>query len=369
MVRSFSYGSLLTGVALAVAAPAFADVKMGVDAWSRGDYAAAIREWKGPADKGDADAQFNLGQAYKLGRGVPQDLAKAEALFAKAAAQGHMQASDNYGLLLFQRGERAKAMPYITAAAGRGDARGQYLLGLAYFNGENVPKDWVRAYALVSLAQQAGLPQAVPALAQMDQHIPLEQRQKSVPLATQLAAEANASRARQLTAADLGTPAASTGAPASTIALAKASSAKTAGADYTRPKPPEPSIRPITDLPDGGKPATEPTKTAATPASAKPTPAKLAAAKPAPSPAKPAPAPTTSGPWRVQLGAFGVRSNADAMWNRVKNRPELASRSRLMVPAGRLTKVQAGGFASQTEAEGACRRLSAAGFSCLAVKD
>ena len=49
------------------AVPALADVKAGVDAWSRGDYAAAVREWEAPAAAGDPDAMFNLGQAYRLG--------------------------------------------------------------------------------------------------------------------------------------------------------------------------------------------------------------------------------------------------------------------------------------------------------------
>lgn len=50
--------------AMAVAAtPARADVKAGVDAWSRGDHAGAVKEWLGPAARGDADAQFNMGQA------------------------------------------------------------------------------------------------------------------------------------------------------------------------------------------------------------------------------------------------------------------------------------------------------------------
>ena len=61
---------LFAGAGLALAAPALAGVKEGVDAWTRGDFAGAIREWQGPAAAGDADAQFNLAQAYKLGRGV-----------------------------------------------------------------------------------------------------------------------------------------------------------------------------------------------------------------------------------------------------------------------------------------------------------
>jgi cell division septation protein DedD len=372
MFRSFLQKSLLAGIALAAAAPAAADVKAGVDAWSRGDYAAAIREWQGPADRGDADAQFNLGQAYKLGRGTPQDLARAEALFAKAAAQGHIQASDNYGLLLFQRGERARAMPYIIAASDRGDARAQYLLGLAYFNGENVVKDWVRAYALVSLAQQSGLSQAVPALAQMDQHIPLAQRQQSVKLARELAANADATRARQLAALDLGAPHSarpSTPVPSMSARLPSAAppepkSPVGTGADYTRPKPPAPKIPAVADLMEAAPAPANPAP--AKPAPAKPAPA-VAAAKPAP--VKPVPARPASGVWRVQLGAFGVPGNAEGLWNRVKNRPELAGHAKLFVPEGRLTKVQAGGFASQADAQAACRRLSAAGFICIPARN
>ena len=113
--------ALATGLALSL--PAMADTKAGVDAWTRGDFAAAVKEWQVQAARGDGDAVFNLGQAYRLGKGVPQDLTKAEQLFGQAAGLGHLQAADNYGLLLFQRGERPKALPYLRAAADRGDPR------------------------------------------------------------------------------------------------------------------------------------------------------------------------------------------------------------------------------------------------------
>ena len=205
-------------------APANADVKAGADAWVRGEqalrsgsvpaatqaFAQAVKEWQPYADQGDPDAQFDLAQAYKLGRGVPQDLKKAEMLYAKAAAQGHLQASDNYGLLLFQRGEHRAAMPYIKIAADRGDKRAQYLLGIAHFNEDGVPKDWVMAYALESLAAQPGadgvpgLPQAKQALIQMDKVISLQERQLAVSRATDLAAQIEANRQRQMANADLG---------------------------------------------------------------------------------------------------------------------------------------------------------------------
>jgi TPR repeat protein len=395
-----------------------ADVKAGVDAWSRGDYARAVSEWRGPAEKGDSDALFNLGQAYKLGRGVPVDLARAEDLFGKAAARGHLQAADNFGLLLFQRGEHLRALPYVKAAADRGDPRSQYLLGIAHFNGDNVAKDWVRAYALVSLAQQAGLGQAAPALAQMDKYIPLDQRQQSVNLASELAAAAQATRERQLAAVDLGAtiPAAHSApspAPAarSTAAAAPApqppaaspaprtpamvsaenavavaaraaggESPRTAGADFARPQTPAAAKPPVAAAPAAVAPVRSPAPPAiasAAPAQTKPPVPAVPRPAPAPAmpaqakPARPAPAPAsaTDGGWRVQLGAFGLPANAEAMWNRVKSRPELAGHPKLLVPSGKVARLQAGGFSSQTEAQAACSRLSAAGFPCLPVRN
>jgi cell division septation protein DedD len=369
----------LAGLALLCATPALADVKAGVDAWSLGDYAAAIGQWRGPAAAGDADAQFNLAQAYKLGRGVKQDMAMAEALFAKAAAQGHMQASDNYGLLLFQRGQRAQAMPYIRAAADRGDPRSEYLLGIAHFNGDNVPKDWVRAYALVSLAQQGGLAQAASALTQMDQHVPLEQRQAAVALSAELASQAEATRARQMAAVDLGAtvqPGSSTppatairtpvpraptivaaqDAVAAAARVAGTDSPRTAGADYARPSAP---VTPTQPRPVVAAPLPRPTT--ATP----PRPTAVAIKPPTPV----TPPAAANGQWRIQLGAFTVASNADALWNRVRSRPEVSGHPRLMVASGKATKLQAGGYASQDTAQTACSRLSAAGFTCMAVRN
>lgn len=385
----------LSGSLILCAGMARADVKAGVDAWAAGDFSRAVREWQPLADRGDPDAEFNLAQAYKMGRGVPMDLDKAETLYGAAARQGHAQAADIYGLLLFQRGDRANAMPYIKGAADHGDPRAQYILGVAHFNGDTVEKDWVRAYALVSLAQQAGLPQAANALKQMDQHIPLEDRQKAVLLSVQLANAAEAARAREATAVSLGTapigPARPAGAgagaafpatpfPASSFpatAAADGDGPDSAGADFARPAvhsglPPRTvaATPPAALSAPAAKPASKP--------AAKPAPAlvaaKPAAVSPAPAPARPreaAPAAPAgaAGPWRVQLGAFGVAGNAQALWSKISARAELAGHPRLLVPAGKLTKLQAGGFASQADAAAACARLTAAGFTCVPTRD
>ncbi|WP_346770647.1 SPOR domain-containing protein [Novosphingobium panipatense] len=315
---------VLLTLAAPVAQAATHSVKDGVDAWSNGDYAAAVRTWEPLAQKGDADALFNLAQAYKLGRGVPLDLSSAERLYGQAAEKGHVQAADAYGLLLFQEGERERALPYLQASAARGDPRAMYILGVAHFNGDLVAKDWVRAYALASLARQAGLPQAAEALARMDEHVPLADRQKSVVVAEQISAQAQANRERLNTAVELDTR------------LAQA----------------EPVARPPSP-----------------PRSPKPAPQITAAAKPKEPPAPPVAKKKASGPWRVQLGAFAVAGNAETLWSRLKGRPELAGHPRALVRVGKLTKLQATGFASRAEASAACARLSAGGFTCLPSRD
>lgn len=371
----------IAGIALvAAAAPAAASVKDGVDAWSHGDYAAAIKQWQGPAASGDADAQFNLAQAYKLGRGVKQDMKKAEELYRKAAEQGHMRAVDTYGLLLFEEGRRQEAMPWIEAAARRGEPRAQYVLGIAHFNGDLRPKDWTRAYALMTRAAAAGLPQARQSLSQMDTIIPLEQRQQGIALAGTLDEQAQQLRESELAAADLGTPQGARAAaataplytsapprPVATTAVPPSSAARaeagltsdpaanprapvTAGADYANP------VVLSSRNQRAGTPVRVHTNQAPPGATAAPPPSAARAAH------------AGEGPWRVQLGAFGDPGNANALWNRVKGRPELSGRVRFDEPAGKVKRLQAGAFASEADAKRACAALTAGGFVCVPIK-
>jgi TPR repeat protein len=354
-----------------VAAPALADVKAGVDAWSRGDYAAAVREWEGPAAAGDPDAMFNLGQAYRLGRGVVVNLGRAETLYARAAAAGHLQAADTYGLLLFQDGRREAALPYLENAARRGDPRSQYLLGIAHFNGDLVEKDWTRAYALLTLASGAGLQQAVAAIAEMDRHIPLAQRQQAAGLAIQLRNDADAARARELAAAELGVQTPAPGSaqaaaapvsrrvprPIATVAVSPSiAAARAAVAEASRATGTE-------NPAEAGASFARPSRPQVAAASAPP-PQRVSTPRTAPMVVASAPPPAAqaaSGPWRVQLGAFSVRSNAEQLWGRLSARSELSGRQRLLIPAGRVTKLQAGGFVSRSAADAACRSLKQSG--------
>lgn len=315
-----------------VATPALADVKAGVDAWAKGDFPRAITEWRPLAIAGDPDAQFNLAQAYKLGRGVPLDPALAESWFRKAALQGHLQAGDNYGLALFQAGKKTDALPWLEKSAARGEPRTQLVLGTMLFNGDGIPRDFPRAYALMTRASASGLQSAAQTLAQMDQYISPTDREKGTALAQRYALQASSSTPPRETAAKTG------GQSSGRIDVPPSRIAET----------PRPTRVPPTVTPAPAKP---------TPA--KPTPAKaVAAAKPAP---KPAPVKAT-GNWRVQLGAFRDQNNAETLWNTVRGK--LRGAQPFYPKAGGVTRLQAGGFASKADATRAC---SAARVPCVIV--
>src|SRR5438045_9708289 len=118
----------------AVAAPAATQsVKAGIEAWQRADYSAAVAIWRPLAERGDADAQFNLGQAYRLGRGVPINLSQARTWFERAAGTGHLDAETTLGLLLFQTADQAQGLKWLRQAAEQGEPRAMLVYGTALY--------------------------------------------------------------------------------------------------------------------------------------------------------------------------------------------------------------------------------------------
>lgn len=357
--RTLVRGILLC--ALLTSGPVRADVAAGVDAWVRGDYSAAVREWQVPAAAGDVDAIFNLAQAYRLGRGVPEDAARAEELYARAAATGHLRSADTYGLMLFQDGRREAALPYIQDAARRGDPRSAYLLGLAHFNGDIVPRDWVRAYALLTVASNEGLPHAAPALAQMNEHIPLAERQEASRLAVELQRQYVASgRDRLVTEpADDGSEEPGRSLPVIVAQLPQLAASASSPAART----------PITALKRPGTESSTQEGGAANSAadsvvSTLPQGSEARVGHTGSSQRQETPART----WRVQLGAFAVEGNAERLWSRLGGRSEFSGKAHLMETAGKLTMLQVGDYHSRVAAEGVCRSLKNAGQECLVIR-
>jgi len=60
---------VLLSLLLSLPLIAFATFEDGVDAFNRGDYSRAAREWQPLANAGDADAARNLGRLYQQGLG------------------------------------------------------------------------------------------------------------------------------------------------------------------------------------------------------------------------------------------------------------------------------------------------------------
>ena len=106
-----------------------ADFDKGLDAYDRGDYATALREFKPLAEKGDAYAQYNLGVMYDNGQGVPKDYKTAVKWYTLAAEQGNADAQSN--------------------------------LGVMYYHGNGVPEDNVRAHMWFNLSASTGQENAI----------------------------------------------------------------------------------------------------------------------------------------------------------------------------------------------------------------
>src|SRR4051794_39398400 len=170
-------------MAFAISPVSAQSVKAGIEAWQRADYSAAVAIWRPLAEGGDADAQFNLGQAYRLGRGVTINLGAARTWFERAAAKGHVDAQTTLGLLLFQNGDQAQGLKWLKQAAEQGEPRALLVYGTALYNGDGVTQDKVLGYAYVSRAAELGLAPAKETLAQLDKILPVEERQKGIKIA------------------------------------------------------------------------------------------------------------------------------------------------------------------------------------------
>ena len=137
-----------------------ADFQKGLTAAQSGDFATALREWAPLAEQGRASAQFNLGQLYRGGQGVPQDYKAAVKWFTLAAKQGEARAQYNLGVT-YEKGNGVPrnyktAVKWYRLAAEQGYADAQYNLGLMYGYGEGVTLDFAYAYMWWDIAASSG---------------------------------------------------------------------------------------------------------------------------------------------------------------------------------------------------------------------
>lgn len=407
-------------------------VRTGVDLWRAGEWAAAVAIWQPFAIAGDPDAMFNLGQAYKLGRAVPMDKVAAREWYRKAAAKEHLPAQANLGILLFQAGEKPEAARWLKTAADRGEMRAQYVLGVAHWNGDGVPRSMPLAYAYLARASAQGLSEATGALNNLTRTIAPVDRANGWAIATSLAAGKGVPASYSLasvpaaggatTAAALNRQAleavqkplptqAAPGRPAETTPPGVVAAVATAPATGLSPKPvatpkaasvavATPAVTPTRSIVDampknqavaalslsvgdklpGAAPAVRsvelPPSVIATPSTpadtiaanvenvvAKPVVPKKLAEKPPAIEAAPV-------GWRVQLGAFGKKAQAEAAWTEIKTKQKSAigNVKPIYAPGKSIVKLQMGPFKTRADAKDACAKLAFAGRACFVTE-
>lgn len=122
----------------------------GYAEFKMGHYGNAHKIWQALSQRGNAEANFNLGILYEDGLGVNQDLAQALLYYDTAAIGGSFKAQYRLGLLYFVGKkvplDNIKAKRWLTEAAVGGDSDSIEML--AILNGNNRSqrdKDFLRA--------------------------------------------------------------------------------------------------------------------------------------------------------------------------------------------------------------------------------
>jgi len=136
----------------------------GKQACENENYAAAFPLLEKAAEKGHAEAQYELGRLYFHGHGVSQDLTKAAEWTRKAAEQGVAEAQFNLGASYYNGDgvsqDYSKAVEWFRKAAEQGVARAQFNLGASYYSGIGVSEDYSKAVEWTRKAAEQGLAEA-----------------------------------------------------------------------------------------------------------------------------------------------------------------------------------------------------------------
>lgn len=284
-------------------------VKNGVTLWQREDWAGAVTMWRPFAERGDADAMFNMGQARKLGRGLPRDEEKARAWFRRAAEKNHRPSQANLGILLFQIREKEEALRWLKLAADAGEPRAQYVYGVALWNGDGVPRSLSFAYAYLARSADQGLAESKSALDRL------------VPMLAPVERANGWALARSLARGDG-------------------------------------QVVPLTSIEDPTPPEL-----------AAPITAPSASPVPQTPSVDPAALPSVQTAYRIQIGAYSRQdlAEADLAALRQSRAALIAGLMPFYQPANGLVRLQFGSFQTRDQAATACQRFETAGRSCLVV--
>ena len=125
------------------------DLELGIYELNRGEFHAAIEQFRPLVAEGYAPAQYQMAIVYQYGYGVAKDGMKALDLFQLAAAQNYSDAQFELALI-YTEGKLApqnlkKAYKLTYKAAKKGLASAQFNLAVMFANGTGVKEDIFKA--------------------------------------------------------------------------------------------------------------------------------------------------------------------------------------------------------------------------------
>ena len=124
------------------------------------DLSEAARWFKRAASTGYAPAQYRLATHFERGAGITQDLDRAKIWYRRSAETGNVKAMHNYAVL--HTGRKGVKEDYVLAAewfkraATHGLADSQFNLAILYENGLGIQKNLIEAYKWLTLASLNG---------------------------------------------------------------------------------------------------------------------------------------------------------------------------------------------------------------------
>lgn len=135
------------------------------------DYGRAVFWFTKSAEKGMANAHYNLGVMYQQGLGVPQDAAAALGWYERAAQLGHPEAMYNLGIANIEGigADRniARGVAFFKQAANAGVSQAAYNLGVLYESNFIGPADLTKAAEWYQTAANEGHAEAKKSLARL----------------------------------------------------------------------------------------------------------------------------------------------------------------------------------------------------------
>lgn len=167
-MKVFSLSALSVVLAIGAVAASAQDVVKGMAeaeaAYKAGDVTAAFNDWLFWAQKGNANAQYNVAESYRVGEGVVQNFAEAAKFYEAAALQGLPDAMTHMGFV-YRDGigvvqDYTEALKWFRSAIESGDKIsvqvGLDSIGIMYRDGQGVLQDNIRAHMWLNIASANG---------------------------------------------------------------------------------------------------------------------------------------------------------------------------------------------------------------------